>query len=98
MVKNLPANAGNICVTLVQEDPTCLRATRSVFHNECPTARALQLEKPPQRSLCAAMKSSPHSPQHMYLKYIYIRASKRMVFGMLSGVEERAPDARRTSS
>ena len=33
VVKNLPANAGDIGSTLVWEDPTCRRATKPVHHN-----------------------------------------------------------------
>ena len=33
VVKNPPANAGDMGSTLVQEDPTCHGATKSVRHN-----------------------------------------------------------------
>ena len=33
VVKNLPANAGSQVRALVQEDPTCHRATKPVCHN-----------------------------------------------------------------
>ena len=65
--------------SLVQEDPTCHGAAKSMRRNSstcattteihAPRARAPQQEKPPQweahalRSLCTATKSSPHSWQ-----------------------------------
>ena len=33
MVKNLPANAGDMGSVLVQEDPTCCGATKPMCHN-----------------------------------------------------------------
>ena len=33
VVKNLPANAGVVVQALVQEDPTCCGATKTVGHN-----------------------------------------------------------------
>ena len=33
VVKNLPANAGDMVRTLVREDPTCRGATKPVRHN-----------------------------------------------------------------
>ena len=51
VIKNLPANSGDMVRSLVQEDPTCPGATKPVHHNyrTCvPRARALQQEKPPQ--------------------------------------------------
>ena len=33
VVKNLPANAGTWVQSLIQEDPTCHRATKPVHHN-----------------------------------------------------------------
>ena len=33
VVKNLPASAGDMDLSLVQEDPTCLGATKSVCHS-----------------------------------------------------------------
>ena len=33
VVKNLPANAGDMVRALVQENPTCRRATKHVRHN-----------------------------------------------------------------
>ena len=33
VVKNPPANAGDTVRALVQEDPTCCRATKPVCHN-----------------------------------------------------------------
>ena len=33
LVKNLPANAGNMVQSLFQEDPTCRRATEPTGHN-----------------------------------------------------------------
>ena len=64
--KNLPANAGDTTNSIiVQEDPTCRRATKSVCHNcwsprtlessvcncwaHVPIACALQQEKPLQK-------------------------------------------------
>ena len=62
--------------SLVQEDPTCCRATKPVLHNywgcalepashnyraRMPRAHALQQEKP--ESTCTTTKSSPRSPQ-----------------------------------
>ena len=63
---------------LVQEDPTCCRATKPVRHNYWPCAleplshnywarmpgtRAPQREATAMRSPCTAAKSCPHSPQ-----------------------------------
>ena len=33
VVKNLPANAGDMVRSLVQEDPTCRGATKPMHHN-----------------------------------------------------------------
>ena len=69
VVKNPPASAGSQVRALVQEDPTCCRATKPVSHNYW--VRVPQLLKPtrlepvlhnkrrhPMRSLCTA-KSNP---------------------------------------
>ena len=75
MVKNPPANAGDMDVILVQEDPTCLRATKLVRQNywACAPDHELQLlskratttepaHREPTRE-ARAMKSSACSPQ-----------------------------------
>ena len=33
VVKNLPANAGDTSLILIQEDPTCFRATKPMYYN-----------------------------------------------------------------
>ena len=33
VVKNSPANVGDMVQSLIQEDPTCCGATRPVYHN-----------------------------------------------------------------
>ena len=59
VVKNPPANAGDMGLTLVQEDSTCQGATKLVSHHyrahvlqllkpESSRAHGLQQEKPPQ--------------------------------------------------
>ena len=75
MVKNPPANAGATVWSLVQEDPTCHRATKHMSHNYgahglqplkpmCPRACVQQQEKPPQWEAGAPQWSvAPHSPQ-----------------------------------
>ena len=64
MVKNPTANAEDTGLSLVQEDPTCPKATEPVWHNyRACTPRAHALEKPPQGEACIPPQSSPHSLQ-----------------------------------
>ena len=61
--KNLPANAGDSICILIQEDPTCRRATELVHHKYSASAleprnlnswvHALQLLKPKCSRACA---------------------------------------------
>ena len=73
LVKNLPANAGNMVQSMFQEDPMCCGATEPTGHNYwSPHAlepvlcnkRSHHREKPPlsttRESLCTAMKTQQY--------------------------------------
>lgn len=76
--KNPPASVGDTGGFLIQEDPTCCRATRPVCHScrahalapgattteACvPESECSTREATAMETLHAAAKSSPHSPQ-----------------------------------
>jgi len=65
VVKNPSANAGDtVRGFLIQEDPTCLGATKPPSYNYWtlfPRAHALQQEKPLQWTAPAPLESNPHS-------------------------------------
>ena len=67
VVKNPPANAGTWVQSLVQEDPTCHKATKPMGHScwaHVPRARALQQEKPLQQEAhTPQLESSPRPPK-----------------------------------
>ena len=69
MVQNLPANAGDMVQSLVQEDPTCGRATKHMHHNllsPCPRALMPQLLKPSclKPTLCNRRSHCNERPVH----------------------------------
>ena len=65
MVKNLSANAGNTVWSIIQEDPTCHRATKPMHHDYW--AHGLGLQAAATKPVCHNNWSLPvQEPTHCY--------------------------------
>ena len=94
VIKNLPANAGDTVQSLVQEDPTCRRATKPMRHNYWTCALepgncsycSPHWEATAMGSPCTATRESPQQRRPSMAKINEIMKEKTMKYHLIQSV------------